>query len=47
MVQTTARIKKAGKRFEILIDLDDAMKLKKDEIYSIEVEGDCIFYDAR
>jgi len=43
MVQTTARITKAGKHFEILVDLDDALKFKKGEISSIEAEGDKIF----
>jgi len=30
MAQTTARIKKGGKNFEILVDLDEAIKVKKD-----------------
>ena len=47
MAQTTARIKKAGKRFELLVDLDEAMKLKKEEISNINVEGDVIFSDAK
>jgi len=47
MVNTTARIKKAGKRFEIIVDLDDALKLKKGEISSINVEGDTIFSDSK
>ena len=46
MANTTARIKKAGKRFEIIVDLDDALKLKKGEIDSISVEGDMIFSDS-
>jgi len=29
MAQTTARIKKGGKNFEILVDLDEALKFKK------------------
>jgi len=29
MVQTTARVKKEGKHFEILVELDDAMKVRK------------------
>jgi ribosome maturation protein SDO1 len=29
MTETTARIKKGGKHFEILVDLDEAMKVKK------------------
>jgi len=47
MTQTTARIKKAGKHFEILVDLDEALKFKKGEVASIEVEGDRIFSDIK
>jgi ribosome maturation protein SDO1 len=46
-MNTTARIKKAGKKFEIIVDLNDAMKLKKDEISTINIEGDSIFSDAK
>jgi len=46
-MNTTARIKKAGKRFEIIVDLDDAIKLKKGEISSINIEGDRIFSDSK
>ena len=47
MVQTLARIKQAGKNFEILVDLDDALKFKKGELGSIEAEGDKIFTDSK
>jgi len=47
MTTTTARIKKAGKNFEIIIDLDDALKFKKGEISYIEAEGDKIFSDSK
>jgi ribosome maturation protein SDO1 len=47
MTNTTARIKKNGKHFEILVDLDDALKFKKGEISEIEVEGDRIFSDIK
>jgi len=47
MTQTTARIKKSGKHFEILVDLDDALKFKKGEISEIDVEGDRIFSDIK
>jgi len=47
MANTTARIKKAGIRFEIIVDLDDALKAKKGELTSINVEGDAIFSDAK
>ena len=32
MAQTTARIKKEGKNFEVLVDLDEALKFKKGEL---------------
>jgi ribosome maturation protein SDO1 len=47
MAQTTARIKKAGKNFEIIVDLDEAVKLKKNEIENISPEGDIIFTDSK
>lgn len=47
MTQTLARIKKAGKNFEIIVDLDDSLKFKKGEISSIEAEGDKIFTDSK
>ncbi len=47
MTQTLARIKKAGKNFEIIVDLDDALKFKKGEISSIEAEGDKVFTDSK
>jgi len=47
MAQTTARIKQAGRNFEILVDLDQAMKFKKGEVSSIEAEGDKIFTDSK
>ncbi len=47
MTQTLARIKKTGKNFEILVDLDDALKFKKGEISFIEAEGNKIFTDSK
>jgi len=47
MGQTLARIKKAGKNFEIIVDLDDALKFKKGEIASIEAEGDKVFTNSK
>ena len=47
MTQTTARIKQAGKHFEIKVDLDEALKFKKGETSSIEAEGDKIFTDSK
>jgi len=47
MTQTLARIKQAGKNFEILVDLEDALKFKKGESIFIEAEGDKIFTDSK
>jgi len=47
MTNTLARIKQAGKNFEIIVDLDDALKFKKGEVSSIEAEGDKIFHDSK
>lgn len=47
MANTIARIKQAGKNFEIIVDLDDALKFKKGELNSIEAEGDKIFTDSK
>jgi len=47
MGQTTARIKKNGMDFEVLVDLDDALKFKKGESDYLIVEGDRIFRDIK
>lgn len=47
MVNTIARIKKAGKHFEIIVDLDEALKFKKGESDFIEAEGDKVFTDSK
>jgi len=47
MTNTIARIKKAGKHFEIIVDLDEALKFKKGEISSIQAESDRIFTDSK
>jgi len=47
MPNTIARIKKTGKHFEIIVDLDSALKFKKGEISSIEAEKDRIFRDSK
>jgi len=47
MTQTLARIKQKGKNFEIIVDLNEALKFKKGEISSIEAEGDKIFSDSK
>ena len=43
---TTARIKKAGKDFEILVDLDKAMAFKKGDGGNDFLEADAIFSDS-
>lgn len=47
MTQTTARITKSGKHFEILVDLESAMKFKKGETEFIEFDYDKIFTNAK
>ena len=47
MTNTLARIKREGKNFEIIVDLDDALKFRKGELSSVEAEGDRIFYDSK
>jgi len=46
-MKTTVRIKKNGKPFEVLVDLDSALDLKKGKINSIEIEGDRIFKNVK
>ena len=47
MVNTTARLKRNGENFEIIVDLDEALKFKKGESDFIEAEGDRIFRDSK
>jgi len=48
MTQTTARIKKGGKSFEIIVDLDKALKFKKGESSSVDfLEANHIFSDSK
>ncbi|MBU2562368.1 MAG: ribosome assembly factor SBDS [Nanoarchaeota archaeon] len=47
MPNTLARVKQEGKNFEIIVDLDNAIKFKKGEISFIEAEGDKIFTDSK
>ncbi len=46
MTQTTARIKKGGLRFEVLVDLDEALSFKKGLSDSLVIGGDRIFSDV-
>ncbi len=50
MTNTTARIKKNGKNFEILVDLEEAIKFKKDETSSSIgqiVQTNAIFHNLK
>lgn len=47
MGQTTARIKRNGMSFEVLVDLDGALKFKKGESDYLIVEGDRVFRDIK
>ena len=47
MTNVTARIKKAGKHFEVLVNLDDAMKFKRGQSSFIQAETDIIFRDLK
>ena len=47
MPTTIARIKKASKHFEVIVDLEEALKFKRGESDSFEIEGDRIFTDHK
>ena len=48
MTQTTARIKQAGKPFEIIVDLDRALSYKKGTISIVDfLQIDKIFSDSK
>jgi len=47
MAITTARIKKAGKRYEIMVDLDEAFKFKKGLISTFDMQEEFIFHDTK
>ena len=48
MTQTIARIKQKGKHFEILVDLDQALKYKKGDSNSVDfLETDKVFTDSK
>ncbi|MEK6925894.1 MAG: ribosome assembly factor SBDS [Nanoarchaeota archaeon] len=46
-MNTIARIKQAGKHFEIIVDLDNALNFKKGTSSFIEAEGHRIFTDSK
>jgi len=47
MTTTTARIKRTGKNFEIIVNLDKALKFKKEGIGNDFLETDTIFTDSK
>jgi len=47
MTQTIARIKQKGKHFEIIVDLDEALKFKKGQASSFRAEGDRVFTNSK
>lgn len=47
MAIVLARLKRAGKHFEIKVDLEDALKFKKGETDFLEIQGDVIFTDSK
>jgi len=48
MTQTTARIKKGGKHYEILVDMDEALKVRKGEgNINAAVLTEAIFYNLK
>ena len=47
MTQTLARIKKAGKNFEIMVDMEKALSFKKGEGSEDFLEMDKIFSDSK
>src|SRR4030042_1029773 len=47
MANTLARIKKAGETFEIMVDMDSALKFKKGLIPTIDIQVEDIFSDVK
>ena len=48
MAQTTARVTKGGKHYEVLVDLDEAMKVRKGEgNINAAVLTDAIFHNLK
>lgn len=48
MTQTTARIKQAGKHFEIIVDLEKALKFKNGQSTSVDfLDVDSVFTDSK
>lgn len=47
MPATTAKLRRGAKHFEVLVDLDDALKFKKGETEFLQLETDVVFTDAK
>ncbi len=47
MTQTIARLKRAGKNFELMVDMEDALKFRKGETDFLDLQGDTIFTDVK
>lgn len=47
MTNTLARIKRNGKNFEVMVNMESALKFKKGDGDFVEVQGDKIFYDLK
>jgi len=47
MTNTTARIRKVGKQFEILVNMEDALKFRKGETKFLQAETDAVFFDLK
>jgi len=47
MTQTIARIKQKGKHFEIIVDLDNALKFRKGETSFFEPESESVFTNSK
>ncbi len=47
MTRTTARIKQRGKHFEIIVDLDEALKFKKGQVSFFQAEDERVYSDVK
>jgi len=47
MTQTTARLRRNGMDFEVLVDLDDALKFRKGQTDYLTVDGDRVFSNIK
>ncbi|MCW8966142.1 MAG: ribosome assembly factor SBDS [Candidatus Pacearchaeota archaeon] len=47
MTQTLARLKRGGKNFELMVDMENALKFRKGEIDFLDLESETIFTDVK